>query len=154
VWTSLSSSDLSPLQYRQLREQCCDCGKLLSQSLSHSLATSDTPDVDEDRARAALDNEKEERERAWREVQREQAEANKEWWRQYNDYLRSSEWFCRHDLVLQRANGICEGCRRRPATQVHHLTYNHVRNEFLWELVAICDVCHERFHENSKSDIE
>jgi 5-methylcytosine-specific restriction endonuclease McrA len=38
--------------------------------------------------------------------------------------------------------------RLKRATQVHHTTYKHVGNEFLWELRAICDECHDRFHED------
>jgi hypothetical protein len=48
------------LHYRSLREQCIDCGKLLGRSLPHSLATSDTPDADEERAKAANENERQE----------------------------------------------------------------------------------------------
>jgi len=33
-----------------------------------------------------------------------------------------------------------------PATEVHHLTYQHVGHEFLFELVAICRECHTRWH--------
>jgi hypothetical protein len=29
---------------------------------------------------------------------------------------------------------------------VHHLTYAHVFNEFLFELMAVCDECHDRLH--------
>lgn len=65
---------------------------------------------------------------------------------QYADYLRSEEWAARRTKVMQRAGGICEGCRDRPAEEVHHLTYEHVTQEFLFELVAMCGDCHARFH--------
>jgi len=68
-------------------------------------------------------------------------------WRWYSDYLDTDTWRVRRRLVLERAGGLCEGCRKEPATQVHHLTYDHVEHEFLWELVAVCRECHERFHE-------
>jgi hypothetical protein len=48
---------------------------------------------------------------------------------------------------MGRANNLCEGCGRRRAAQVHHLTYDHVFDEFLWELIAICDECHSRVHD-------
>jgi 5-methylcytosine-specific restriction endonuclease McrA len=48
--------------------------------------------------------------------------------------------------VIERADGLCEGCRSAEAVHVHHLTYKHCGNEFLWELVAICRECHERVH--------
>jgi 5-methylcytosine-specific restriction endonuclease McrA len=65
---------------------------------------------------------------------------------QYMAYLQSREWRERRRLVLQRARGFCERCRKAQATQVHHLTYEHVGNEFLKELVAVCCRCHKRFH--------
>jgi 5-methylcytosine-specific restriction endonuclease McrA len=69
-------------------------------------------------------------------------------WRQrYESYLQTDEWRERRRLVMQRAGGICEGCRQEPATEVHHLTYKHAGREFLWELVAICRRCDERYHE-------
>lgn len=65
----------------------------------------------------------------------------------YNDYIRNSpEWKRRRRLVFKRCTGICEGCGERPATEVHHLTYEHLGNEFLWELRGVCRECHERFH--------
>src|SRR6516162_3561540 len=151
VWTTLCSDIATPLERRQLRPQCCDCGKLLSAQLSHSLATAHTPALDEERARVALENEQEARDRAWaarrQEWQRERDEESEQWWDQYSAYLQTDEWRHRRTLVMGRAGGVCEGCQERRATQVHHLSYQHVTNEFLWELVAICDVCHRRIHD-------
>ncbi len=64
----------------------------------------------------------------------------------YADYLRSAEWASRRERVMQRARGLCEGCRLLPAIDVHHLTYEHVTEEFLFELVALCGGCHARIH--------
>lgn len=75
---------------------------------------------------------------------------NREWWAWYNRYLQSPQWRERRRLVFSRARGMCEGCREETATQVHHLTYAHVGNEFLFELVAVCDECHERLHEKAE----
>jgi 5-methylcytosine-specific restriction endonuclease McrA len=66
---------------------------------------------------------------------------------QYHEYLQTDAWQERRRLVLRRAGGICEGCRKARAVEVHHLTYQHIGHEFLWELVAICRACHERYHE-------
>lgn len=73
------------------------------------------------------------------------------WWQWYNTYLRSTAWRSIRQRVMDRANGMCEGCAANYATQVHHLTYAHVGNEFLWELVAVCDSCHTRYHAESES---
>jgi 5-methylcytosine-specific restriction endonuclease McrA len=69
-----------------------------------------------------------------------------DWWARYDAYLASPEWQARRRLVLKRANGMCEGCGLRPAAQVHHLTYQHVGAEFLWELRAVCLECHQALH--------
>lgn len=68
---------------------------------------------------------------------------------QYAEYLRSEEWFGRRTKVMDRCNGLCEGCREAEAVDVHHLTYEHVTEEFLFELVALCAGCHERIHGGS-----
>lgn len=39
---------------------------------------------------------------------------------------------------------LCEGCGKARATQVHHKTYRNLGDEFLFELVALCDACHKR----------
>lgn len=61
-----------------------------------------------------------------------------------NSYLSTPEWKERRRLVFERCKGVCEGCRKAPATEVHHLTYDNMGNEFLWELVGICRPCHQR----------
>src|SRR5262245_41996718 len=48
--------------------------------------------------------------------------------------------------ALVRANGICEKCRKRPATEVHHLKYERVFNELPSDLVALCRQCHSEIH--------
>lgn len=69
------------------------------------------------------------------------------WWADYDAYLKTPRWRSTRTQVLERAQGICEGCREHEATQVHHLSYKNVGREFLWELVAICDSCHDRVHQ-------
>jgi len=66
------------------------------------------------------------------------------WYR--DEYLISDEWQEKRTLVILRAGGICEGCRSRKASVVHHLNYDHVGNELLFELVALCRACHDRCH--------
>lgn len=78
--------------------------------------------------------------------QAEQDAKNREWWRWYNQYLTTAQWKAKRALVMERAGGICEGCRTRKAVQVHHLTYEHVGDELLFELVALCGACHQKIH--------
>lgn len=77
---------------------------------------------------------------------------NERWWTWYTEYLRSPEWRSVRARAIARAKGTCEGCAERPATQAHHLTYAHVGAEFLWELRAVCDPCHDRLHEDKARD--
>lgn len=70
----------------------------------------------------------------------------RQWWRDYSEYLKSPEWKSKRARVMRRASGYCEGCLIEYATEVHHLTYKHVKNEFCFELVALCHFCHERVH--------
>lgn len=65
----------------------------------------------------------------------------------YRAYLRSHEWALKRAKVMRRAGHRCEGCGDHPATDVHHLSYEHVTQEFLFELVALCTGCHERIHQ-------
>jgi hypothetical protein len=161
VWSGVGGWDLQPLQRKHLREQCCDCGKLFGRDFSHSLATPDTPGADLHAARCAIENEEADRVRRSQEILedfeeqrlREDVErrertrrTDEEWWNKYNAYLLTPEWQARRMLVYKRAGDVCEGCRERRATEIHHLTYRHVTNEFCWELVAICDACHTRVH--------
>ena len=64
----------------------------------------------------------------------------------YAEYLSTDDWKKKARLVHIRAGHICEGCRINPSEEVHHLTYRHVRKEFLFELVALCGPCHDRWH--------
>jgi 5-methylcytosine-specific restriction endonuclease McrA len=64
----------------------------------------------------------------------------------YHEYLKSDQWREKAKLVHARAGGICEGCRKAKSTQVHHMDYRDVGAEFLWQLVAICEPCHIRYH--------
>ena len=70
--------------------------------------------------------------------------------RAYAAYLRSDAWKERARRVMLRAGGMCEACLAAPAQHVHHLTYEHVGNELMWELRAVCAGCHERIHAEPK----
>ena len=62
----------------------------------------------------------------------------------YRAYLHTDHWSEVRRKVMRRAHGWCEGCGVNRATEVHHLTYAHVGNELLFELVAVCREFHER----------
>ncbi len=121
--------------------QCLTCGR----SASNPIAKARIPNADllptwDDQRAAAYDRE-------WHaDHVREKQENRAEFFKEHDAYLRTTEWREKRCLVLTRAGGLCEGCRLAPASEVHHLTYENWKEEFLWELVAICHGCHERFH--------
>jgi len=72
----------------------------------------------------------------------------------YRDYIASPEWKSRRAKVMKRCGGVCEGCGDSPAVEVHHLSYRHFMEEFLFELVGVCERCHDRYHEDEESPEE
>jgi hypothetical protein len=76
-------------------------------------------------------------------------------WQNYGEYLASREWALKKNDVLARAKGICERGHPHPAgirLQVHHQSYEHVYDERLDELLAVCRECHEYL--SAVSDID
>lgn len=125
----------------QIVYQCLKCGRSASNPLAKSAVPGwkNLPMWDPSRA-ATYD-----RERHSDHLKAKQ-ENRSEFFKQHDEYLKTPEWQKRRALVLTRANNTCEGCMEATATEVHHLTYENWQAEFLWELVAICHDCHERFH--------
>lgn len=127
------------------REQCLDCGRAASQQIRREKVAAiwSVREWDEQ-----LEQRGDEEQKQYYERQRiaylcKSAAERDEWFRQHNEYLRSPQWRNKRDRVLKRDNHTCQACLLRPATQVHHKTYEHWRNEPLFELESICDVCHE-----------
>lgn len=124
----------------QIREQCDRCGEMVTQPRKRA----DVADIESlpfDKSdlsaefRAALESERLDILKRHYELQEEAGGVA------YRRYLKSAEWAEKRRRVLQRAGGLCEGCRENPAKDIHHLTYQHVYNEFLFELVALCREC-------------
>ena len=91
------------------------------------------------------------RERAYRqarlfEVERERDYQDAAWWAKHAAVLASSSWRAKKEIVLRRDLGRCRGCASAPASEIHHLTYAHLGEELLFELVALCRSCHEHAH--------
>ncbi len=62
------------------------------------------------------------------------------------EYIKSPEWKIKRKLVLERDNYKCLSCLSANATEVHHLSYKHLGNEPLFELVSICRRCHQEIY--------
>lgn len=124
--------------------QCQRCGDVSLQAVGRAKAFEisggkEPPPLDTSLREAWKRTEQEEREKV-------RTRTNENFWVGYSSYLGSAEWAEKRRLIFKRANGVCEGCGTRPPSQVHHLTYEHVGSEFLFELVAVCGPCHERLH--------
>lgn len=93
------------------------------------------------------------RERLWKQRQAateaEKRQRDADWWARYHAHLSSPKWADLRKLTLKRANYRCEGCGVGIASEAHHDTYEHLGDEFLFELRALCPGCHGRLHGRS-----
>lgn len=83
-------------------------------------------------------------------LNQQRQEKNQKWWDEYTAYLLTPKWHDKRTRVLARDNHLCQACLKRKATQAHHLTYKHVFNEPLFDLVAVCEVCHQAVHQSER----
>jgi 5-methylcytosine-specific restriction endonuclease McrA len=139
---------------RFYRMQCTACGDTARQLSKADLSFGEILDAtpfDEakknayEKRRKARWEQLEQQRRAKEEFAR-QAE-NAAWRAKYDAHIQSPKWRALRAKVFRRSNGWCEGCGDRPAVEVHHLSYAHMGDEFLWELRAVCRECHERVHQ-------
>ena len=72
----------------------------------------------------------------------------------YEEYLQSDEWKKKRDLVLKRDNFLCQCCLEKPATEVHHHTYDQIFKEYLFDLTSVCRECHARVHSKKIASVE
>jgi 5-methylcytosine-specific restriction endonuclease McrA len=77
-------------------------------------------------------------------------EESKIWRARYEAHLASAKWKDLRRRVIERAGGLCEGCRLTRGHEVHHKTYVHLGDEFLFELVLLCVSCHDRMHSQKR----
>jgi hypothetical protein len=132
--------------------QCLHCGHKHGNWIQHAtlpMPVSTLPRWDESLADAYYENKHEERAAKDQQLTLLRQQFDAQWWADYNAYLNTPKWQSLRAKVLERDGGWCRGCGDEPATQVHHLTYKHVRAEFLWELQSVCDACHDRIHRPS-----
>ena len=66
--------------------------------------------------------------------------------RQYAEYMQSPAWRRKRQQVLDRDGGICQGCRKKAAMEVHHLSYRNFGDELLFQLISLCEDCHNKAH--------
>lgn len=122
-----------------LVKQCMTCGEAINSSIKFSLVENHNilkwyseelnAKYYENRRNSFLTNREKEKQ---------------EWFKSYAIYLNSIEWKQKRLKVLERDRFTCQGCLTNRANEVHHLTYKHVYNEFLFELISLCKPCHDK----------
>jgi hypothetical protein len=87
-----------------------------------------------------------------------QAPEAESWWEMYNQYLAADEWKQKRERCLQRERDLqgrdpprCQACWRRDATTAHHASYRRLRREPLFDLLAVCPLCHDCLHDSMSS---
>lgn len=65
----------------------------------------------------------------------------------HSTYLKSDAWKKKRTAVLEHAEWRCQLCNAGGWLQVHHRTYENVPNEPVSDLIALCCLCHAKFHE-------
>ena len=66
----------------------------------------------------------------------------------HQEYINSPKWKAKRQMVLERDNFRCRKCGTGKNLDVHHITYEHLGNEPLDDLVTLCRCCHEEVHES------
>jgi phage terminase large subunit GpA-like protein len=65
-------------------------------------------------------------------------------------YLCTPQWRCRRSEAIVRARFRCERCGRERRLQVHHVSYEHERDEWAQDTLALCRSCHQRVYEEEQ----
>ena len=136
----------------QIVAQCLRCGEAAGPPIKRTAAPKLLPPWDEKLRKGFDDWRRAELARITQKHVRIQRDGREDFWDKYAEYLQSEAWATKRSKIMTRARGVCEGCGERQATQVHHLTYARVFNEMLFDLVAVCDDCHDRCHTKDEPD--
>lgn len=126
------------------KRQCLACGRAVGDAISRRDVPADVKPWDEELEAATCAAAAE-----MRPVLRE--EKRMKWWSWYAEYLKTAIWEDKRSRVLERDGHLCQACRRTRASECHHLTYRHVGDEPLFDLIAVCHRCHEKLTEQDRS---
>lgn len=64
----------------------------------------------------------------------------------YQLYLASPAWAATRAQRLDIDGHRCQGCTATDSLHVHHLTYERFGNEWMTDLVTVCQQCHDLIH--------
>jgi hypothetical protein len=130
----------------QVRDCCVNCGERLGTALSQKDKewVASLPWQPEEHAATYKSRRYEEWQATLVTLARQQYADRGRFTDSYRDYMSSEAWNAKRSLVLKRCGEICEGCGVAKATEVHHRCYDHLGDEFLFELLGLCHSCHEQ----------
>ncbi len=66
--------------------------------------------------------------------------------KQYELYKQSPEWKATRERRKSMDNYKCQKCGSQEHLEVHHLTYEHMGNEPMEDLITLCHACHYNEH--------
>lgn len=66
-------------------------------------------------------------------------------------YLKSPEWAQKREAAIERAGSRCQVCNSPDRLNVHHRTYERIGCEIAGDLTALCEECHQLFHDKLPS---
>lgn len=69
-------------------------------------------------------------------------------------YMQSNKWHNIRSIVLSRDNYACKVCSSVDSLEIHHMSYEHLGDEQLSDLVTLCRKCHFTLHEQLGYDRE
>lgn len=132
----------------QVRNCCTVCGDRRGTSLSQKdkAWVESLPWQSSGRAGTYKSRRDEEKRAILIDLARRQFAENGRFTASYQAYIQSPGWKARREKVMKRCRGMCEGCGDNRAVHVHHHSYRHFGNEFLFELLGLCQNCHDRLH--------
>jgi 5-methylcytosine-specific restriction endonuclease McrA len=136
---------------QQYRKQCLDC----FQSVGNAIAKRTIP-VNELESMKPFDiqardgyweNRKSQAEKIQEQILQQANEKLQARRNFYETYLQSDDWRNIRKRVIERENGLCQGCRMNPISQVHHRNYDRLGSELLTDLYGYCETCHKKAHD-------
>lgn len=135
----------------EVRSQCQRCGDAIAvkrASLSPTVDINALPESSDDAKKARSEKMNARRTEL---ASDSQSKKDAEFWSIYSEYMQSDQWKSRRRAVFERDKHVCQACLIRKAEQVHHLTYQHVFNEPLFDLISVCKLCHDDITEQDSS---
>jgi hypothetical protein len=131
-------------------EQCLRCGAAVKAVKKASLPLGREPEREFDNA--LREDWRASQELAWEAARA--AASPSDFWDRYEEHMQSARWTEIRERVLVRAGGVCEGCGGRRPVHVHHATYERLGDEMLFDLFAVCRICHEKLHPRLASRLD